>query len=298
MNASNKNQFWKAVKSLNKNQSLIPELRHKGMTANSDLEKATMFNNFFATCFNQTVPPLSSLDNARSMEANCVQASVYTDDLLCETSEVLDYIQFLDINKASGPDNISARMLKNTAHSIAPSLTKLFNISIRLGRLQGSWKTSSVVPIPKSSNHKEASNYRPISLLTIVSKMLERHFHRLITAHLSEHKPLSNSQWGFQAGKSTVTSLLSVTHDWFQALERGQDICSIFFDLRKAFDSVPHQLLLDKLSNYGLNSHIISWIHNYLMDRKQHVVVGGSSSSDVPVISGVPQGSVLGRLLF
>ena len=105
------------------------------------------------------------------------------------------------------------RMLKYTATSIAPSLTKLFNISITLGRFPTCWKTSSVVPVPKSSKHNEVANYRPISLLPVVSKLLERHIHQVITTHLNETRPLSNKQWGFQPGKSTVTALLTVTHD-------------------------------------------------------------------------------------
>ena len=98
-------------------------------------------------------------------------------------------------------------------------------------------------------------HYRPISLLSIVSKMLERHFHQYITSHLNEYHPLSNKQWGFQSGKSTTTALLSVTYDWFQALEARQGVCSISFDLRKAFDSVSHRLLVDKLTSLVISFH-------------------------------------------
>ena len=128
--------------------------------------------------------------------------------------------------------------------------------------------------------------------------MLERHFHHYINNHLNEYHPLSNKQWGFQSGKSTTTALLSVTHDWFKALEAGQEVCSIFFDRRKTFDSVPHRLLVDKLTSLGLDAHIISCINSYLTNRKQQVLVDGKSSQDAPVLSGVPQGSVLGPLLL
>ena len=134
--------------------------------------------------------------------------------------EVLFLIKSLDLSKANGPDGISAQMLKGTAHSIARSLTKLFNIfpftkviSLRAGRhlLLFQFRNLHVAVKPPT-----------IALLSIVSKMLERHSHQYITNHLNKYHPLSNKQWGFQSGKSTTTALLSVTHDWFQALEAGQ----------------------------------------------------------------------------
>jgi len=96
------------------------------------------------------------------------------------------------------------------------------------------------VPTPKSNNNKDLpNNYRPISLLSVLSKLLERHVHKLLADHLSTHHPLSNSQWGFSEGKSTVTALLTTTHEWFQSLEEGKEICAVFFDFKKAFDSIP-----------------------------------------------------------
>ena len=178
-----------------------------------------------------TCPNLSSVFLALTQQSHQMQYNLCPKQLLCTIDEVFFLIKSLDLSKANGPDGISAQMLKGMAHSIAPSLINLFNISIRLGHFPERWKTSSVVPIPKSACFSKATNYRvrPISLLSIVRKMFERHFHQYITNHLNEYHPLSNKQWGFQSGKSTTTALLSVTYDLFQALEAGQDVCSIFF---------------------------------------------------------------------
>ena len=291
LNTSNNKQFWRAVKYLNRQQSTIPVLNYQDTVAESNLQKATTLNEFFATCFNKDVPPLSPL------ELN-PPPNTTPDDLLCSEDEVAYLIKSLDVSKASGPDGISALMLKSVADAIVPSLTRLFNISISMGRFPECWKVSSVVPIPKSTNHSDATNYRPISLLPIVSKLLERHFYHIISDHLSNFHPLTTCQWGFQPGKSTTAALLAVTHKWLQALDNGLEVCAIFFDLRKAFDSVPHRSLLAKLQNYGVCNHITSWVHSYLFSRSQHVRVGGESSTNIPVLSGVPQGSILGPLLF
>jgi len=167
--------------------------------------------------------------------------------------------------------------LKSTANAIAPSLTKLFNCSIACGRPPTSWKTSFVVPIPKIPRASSTSDYRPISLLSILSKVLEHHFHFLISEHLSIHYPLANCQWGFQPKKSTVSALLHTTHEWLTHLESGSEIVAIFFDFKMALDTVPH-LLLSKLEHIGLDPHIITWIHNYLAERQQRVVINGMSS--------------------
>ena len=283
------------VKQLRKTSKGIPTLKTTSSEASTSIGKATLLNEVFTQNFNSALPPLTQAD-WQSIHAD---PSLCPDGLLCTDDEVLGLLLSTDTSKASGPDGVSCQMLKATAHAIAPILTRLFNQSVKSGMLPTKWKLSSVVQIPKKADSSsEPNDYRPISLLPVVSKLLERHIHSLVTEHLQTNGLLSDAQWGFTPGKSTTIALISVFHDILQLADRGKDIGLVFFDFRKAFDSVPHKPLLNKLKDIGLNDYLLRWICNYLYNRHQYVVVDGESSPPTQVLSGVPQGSVLGPLLF
>ena len=172
---TDKKSFWKSVKTLNKNRVNIPSLKLGGNAAVCDTDKANMLNAFFARCWNTAEPLLTEPTYTKDLSSD----SPY-DDSFVSPEEVLFLIWNLDVKKANGPDGISAYMLKATAESITYSLPKLFSLSLSAGKFPALWKSVHVVPVPKSLNKVDASNYRPISLLSIVGKLLEKYVYSLL----------------------------------------------------------------------------------------------------------------------
>ena len=294
-NSTSSGNIWSVLK------PLLPSKKTNQNCQNSDTDDSLLaneFNNFFANVGSElaaTIPNVNSARNTTIIQNN-------TDSLfeLSPVSEedVLKVIHGMSNKKSTGVDNISTLMIKMAVPTIVPSLTHICNRSLSERIFPTKWKRSKIIPIHKSGNKKSANNYRPISILPSVSKILERLVQVQLTNYLKSNDILSEAQSGFRKNHSTISALIKVTDDWLTAIDQGLLTGAVFIDLRKAFDTVDPSILLKKLSNVGVSDNCLSWFQSYLTGRRICTVINSSTSEESSIDYGVPQGSILGPLLF
>jgi len=220
------------------------------------------------------------------------------DRVIFDRDDIAKRLYKLNVNKSGGPDSLHPRILKECSQQIAEPVKMIFDCSLKSSSLPIDWRSGTVSPIYKKGSRRHINNYRPVSLTCVLCKIMESIVRDNLINYFLRENYLSNKQYGFIKGRSTVTQLLEVLDKWTECLEKGGQIDAIYMDLEKAFDKVSHSLLLQKLKSYNINDKILNWIKGFLINRRQRVRVSNFFSNWVEVISGIPQGSVLGPLLF
>ena len=219
-------------------------------------------------------------------------------EFVISEQHVLKHLKNFDISKCSGPDENPAFILKTFADELANPLSLLFTRSYSEGFLPEIFKSANVIPIHKGGARNLPKNYRPISLTSIITKVFETIYGEVLGKYLEDQQIISHTQHAYRKKKSTCSNLVDFWDDISSLADQRKRISIIYTDLRKAFDSVPHDLLLMKLESYGIRGKNLAWLRSYLSDRKQRVVINGTASEYVDVASGVPQGGVLSGTLF
>ena len=290
--SGNTRNFYKcANKKMKSFPAIPPLLSASGNLVTDDKEKADLFNEtFYETFITDNQEPL-----------NLGRHSAPENDLLnlhIDNNAIEEALSKLSAKTSNTPDGVPSYVLKQVGLAISPFLIMFYNLSLQSGKIPSQWKTAQITPCYKKGNKNSPENYRPISQTSAICRLLEKIICAIIIDYLSKNNLLSQEQHGFLPCRSTSSQLLMALNDWQEWFHSGETTNVIYTDLAKAFDKVSHPKLLEVLVSYGINGSLFQWIKSFLTGRSQIVTIKQSLSEPVEVKSGVPQGSVLGPLLF
>ena len=297
---NNPKRAWKTINNLlgrSLNHTVINELKINNDSITSPEEMAYVFNEYFVQIGPDLACSLAVSDVTFDQFVSPTQ-SVMSRFRLASANKVFKLLNGLSSTKATGLDKISSKVLKAVASTVAPSLTYIFNNSILTWCFPFDWKMARFLPVYKKGPRSLPENYRPISILPAVSKRVERIIYDQLYRYFNENSILSKQQFGFRDFQSTVSALLDSTNSWYVNMDGKLYNLVVFLDLKKAFDAVNHEILLRKLELYGVTGCALALIQSYLCDRTQECQLADKLSSERNVKCGIPQGSILGPLLF
>ena len=288
--------YWSIIKSFftDTKVPVIPPLFLNNKFVSDFSEKAEVFNLFFTKQCSPIVNSSELPDDSMPMIANSISSIQFLE------RDLLNLVRLLDPSKSHGFDGISIRMIKICDASIIKPLLIIFKNSLNTGIFPHHWKMANVTPIHKKGEKTEVSNYRPISVLPVCGKLFEKLIYNALYNFFDRNNVLTSNQSGFRAGDSCTNQLISITHTIFESFDVNppKEVRGVFLDISKAFDRVWHDGLLYKLKINGVNGQLLSLLKSFLNDRHQRVVLNGQCSKWSSISAGVPQGSILGPLLF
>ena len=292
---NNKKKFYSFIKHQKTENFGIAPLSSNGQVHSDPTTKANILNQQFESVFSRP-SPLSLKQLAKSAVPK--SSNNHMPPITITQKGVNNLLKGLNPNKASGPDEISPRLLKELHNEVTPILTQIFQKSLETGIVPADWRHAVISPVYKKGKKSQACNYRPISLTCIASKLFEHILVSNIMSYFDSQNILSPQQHGFRSKHSCETQLIGFTQEISDNMENGQQTDVIIMDFSKAFDKVDHHKLIHKLKHMGIDNKVTNWIQSFLRNRSQQVQVEGKQSEKLPVLSGVPQGSVLGPCLF